>query len=286
MKVLIGYTYAVTAKTDTTVTDTDGLSLSVKAGSQGYFVATVDTVTVTGNATIAQIRGNFNMPTTSGGGGGQMGYFVLTDAEQQTYKFYADLDNLEYITDDLPQGWFKGNAGMTEWNVPLPNLKSGYGMFEGCTGLTTWTIALSSLTDGTNMFKGCTGLTGAATQKMADKVTNGTSMFEGCTWLTGCAASLVNLEDGTNMFKGCTHFKEVGASINFAKLVTAPGMFSGCQLSMQAMLLLGNKIKTWTDGATHEITFGIDSGQITQAMQNSLNTGFNNKGWTVTWERN
>lgn len=282
MKVLIGYTYAVTAKTDTTVTDTDGLSLSVKAGSQGYFVATVDTVTVTGNATIAQIRGNFNVPTALGGGGGQMDYFVLTDAEQQPYKFYANLDNLEYITDDLPQGWFKGNTSLTEWKVPLPNLKAGYSMFEGCTGLTTWTIVLSSLTDGTRMFKG-SGLKGAVGKPMLDKVTNGTSMFEGCTGITGCVATLINLEDGTNMFKGC-NLRE--ASVSLQNLVTAPGMFSGCQLGVQTMISLINRTKTWTDGGTHEITIGVNSTAVTQAQQDSANTTLTNKGWTVTWERN
>lgn len=284
MKVLIGYTYAVTAKTDTTVTDTDGLSLSVKAGSQGYFVATVDTVTVTGNATIAQIRGNFNVPTALGGGGGQMDYFVLTDAEQQPYKFYANLDNLEYLTDDLPQGWFKGNTSLTEWNVPLPNLKSGYGMFEGCTGLTTWTVALSSLTDGTNMFKGCTGLRVAVSKLHTAKLTNGTSMFEGCTGIGGISATLSLLEDGTNMFKGCTNLKE--ANLSLTKLVTAPGMFSGCQLGVQTMQLIAARTKSWTDGGTHEITIGVNSDQVSQALQNSVNTSLANKGWTVTWERN
>lgn len=285
MKVLIGYTYAVTAKTDTTVTDTDGLSLSVKAGSQGYFVATVDTVTVTGNATIAQIRGNFKMPTTSGGGGGQMGYFVLTDAEQQPYKFYADLDNLEYITDDLPQGWFKGNTSLTEWKVPLPNLKAGYSMFEGCTGLKNWTISLSSLTDGTRMFKDCTGFRSSVGKLLLGKVTNGTSMFEGCTSITGCTVDLGLLEDGTNMFKGCTLFREA-PNVAFSNLVTAPGMFSGCKLGTQTVAYIGNRTKSWTDGGTHEITIGVNSAQVNQTMQNNINTMLIGKGWTVTWERN
>lgn len=283
MNVLKGFTYCVTASADTTVTDENGLNLAVKAGEQGFFVATDDEVTVTGTCIIVQVRGNFNVPTTSGGGGGQMGYFVLTDAEQQTYKFYANLDNLEYLTDDLSQGWFKGNGTLTEWNVPLPNLKSGYGMFEGCTGLTNWTISLSSLTDGTRMFKdsGLSGYVG-----LLDKVTNGTSMFEGCTSITGCVNDLNTLEDGTDMFKGCTLFKGV-SNVALRSLVTAPGMFSGCKLDSVTVGNIGAKIKPWTTaGGTHEITIGVDSGKVSQTVQNNVNTVLNGKGWTVTWERN
>lgn len=282
MTTVKGYTYCVTASADTTVTDENGLNLAVKAGEQGFFVASCDEVTVTGTCIIVQVRGNFNVPTALGGGGGQMGYFVLTDAEQQTYKFYADLDNLEYITDDLPQGWFKGNTSLTEWKVPLPNLKAGYSMFEGCTGLTTWTISLSSLTDGTRMFKG-SGLKGLVVKPWVDKVTNGTSMFEGCTGLTGCTASLVNLEDGTDMFKGC---RLAEAYVGLQNLVTAPGMFSGCKLGVQSMIGLINRTKTWTDGGTHEITIGVNSTAITQGQQDSANATLTGKGWTVTWERN
>lgn len=285
MNVLKGFTYCVTASADTTVTDENGLNLAVKAGEQGFFVATGDEVTVTGTCIIVQVRGNFNVPTTSGGGGGQMDYFVLTDAEQQPYKFYANLDNLEYITDDLPQGWFKGNTSLTEWKVPLPNLKAGYGMFEGCTGLTNWTIPLSSLTDGTRMFKGCTGLTGAVSKLLLNKVKNGTSMFEGCTSITSCINDLNLLEDGTDMFKGCTRLK-AASNVAFSALVTAPGMFSGCKLDNRTVATIGTKIKNWKDGGTHEITLGVDSAEVSQTLQNNINTMLVGKGWTVTWERN
>lgn len=283
MTTVKGYTYCVTASADTTVTDDNGLNLAVKAGEQGFFVASCDEVTVTGTCIIVQVRGNFNVPTALGGGGGRMGYFVLTDAEQQPYKFYANLDNLEYLTDDLPQGWFKGNGTLTEWNVPLPNLKAGYGMFEGCTGLTAWTISLSSLTDGTRMFKGCTGLTGPIAASMVAKLTNGTSMFEGCTGITACTSALGFLEDGTDMFKGCTSFKVIPSSLK--SLVTAPGMFSGCKLDMQSMALIATRIKSY-GGGTHEITIGVDSNEVTQAQQNAANAVMTNRGWTVTWERN
>lgn len=283
MTTVKGYTYCVTASADTTVTDDNGLNLAVKAGEQGFFVASCDEVTVTGTCIIVQVRGNFNVPTALGGGGGRMDYFILTDAEQQPYKFYANLDNLEYLTDDLPQGWFKGNGTLTEWNVPLPNLKAGYGMFEGCTGLTAWTTPLRSLTDGTRMFKGCTGLTGPIEASMVTKVTNGTSMFEGCTGITNCKSALGYLEDGTDMFKGCTSFKSISSSLK--SLVTAPGMFSGCKLDTQSMALIVNKIKPY-GGGTHEITIGVDSSQISQAQQNAANVVMTSKGWTVTWERN
>lgn len=284
MNVLKGFTYCVTASADTTVTDDNGLNLAVKAGEQGFFVASCDEVTVTGTCIIVQVRGNFNVPTALGGGGGRMDYFILTDAEQQPYKFYANLDNLEYLTDDLPQGWFKGNGTLTEWNVPLPNLKAGYGMFEGCTGLTGWTISLSSLTDGTRMFKGCIDLTSLIATSMVPNVTNGTSMFEGCTRIKSCSAALAKLEDGTDMFKGCTNFKD--ANLGLAKLVTAPGMFSGCKLGVQSAALIAARIKVWTDGGTHEITIGVDSGQVSQTTQNMFNSTMTSKGWTVTWERN
>lgn len=284
MNVLKGFTYCVTASADTTVTDDNGLNLAVKAGEQGFFVASCDEVTVTGTCIIAQVRGNFNVPTALGGGGGRMDYFILTDAEQQPYKFYANLDNLEYLTDDLPQGWFKGNGTLTEWNVPLPNLKAGYGMFEGCTGLTAWTTPLQRLTDGTRMFKGCTGLTGPIEARMVAKLTNGTSMFEGCTGITACTSALGYLEDGTDMFKGCTSFKVIASSPRF--LVTAPGMFSGCKINFLTLQVMASTIKNWTDGGTHEITIGVDSNEVTQAQQNAANTIMTNRGWTVTWERN
>lgn len=261
MNVLKGFTYCVTASADTTVTDDNGLNLAVKAGEQGFFVASCDEVTVTGTCIIAQVRGNFNVPTALGGGGGRMDYFILTDAEQQPYKFYANLDNLEYLTDDLPQGWFKGNGTLTEWNVPLPNLKAGYGMF-----------------------KGCTGLTGPIEARMVAKLTNGTSMFEGCTGITACTSALGYLEDGTDMFKGCTSFKVIASSPRF--LVTAPGMFSGCKINFMSLQVMANTIKKWTDGGTHEITIGVDSNEVTQAQQNAANTTMTNRGWTVTWERN
>lgn len=69
---LPGVGYCVTAKTDATVTDGNGLSLSVDAGAQAVFVASGSGVEYDPEAcTIVQVRGNFNMPSAGSGGGGQ-----------------------------------------------------------------------------------------------------------------------------------------------------------------------------------------------------------------------
>lgn len=67
-----GAAYVVTAKTDTTVTDASGLVLEVSAGEQRGFLATTESVAYTGVCTFAQVRGNFSLPSTDGGGGGQI----------------------------------------------------------------------------------------------------------------------------------------------------------------------------------------------------------------------
>lgn len=69
---LPGVGYCVTAKTEATVTDGNGLSLTVDAGAQAVFVASGSGVEYDPEAcTIVQVRGNFSMPSTGGGGGGQ-----------------------------------------------------------------------------------------------------------------------------------------------------------------------------------------------------------------------
>lgn len=62
-----GQPYAVTAGTDVTVTDADGLVLSVAAGGQGSFVGNGGDVEVTGDHHFVQVKGGF---AVGGGGGG------------------------------------------------------------------------------------------------------------------------------------------------------------------------------------------------------------------------
>lgn len=68
---LKGFSYVATAKTDTTISDANGLNRVVKAGEQLGFVATGGKVQYEGDCLIVQVRGNFNLPPAGGGGGGQ-----------------------------------------------------------------------------------------------------------------------------------------------------------------------------------------------------------------------
>ena len=70
---LPGVGYCVTARTDATVTDGNGMSLTVEAGAQAVFVASTAGVEYDPTAcTIVQVRGNFSMPPADGSGGGQI----------------------------------------------------------------------------------------------------------------------------------------------------------------------------------------------------------------------
>ena len=65
-----GQPYSVTAGTDVTVTDADGLILGVSAGGQGSFVGNGGDVTITGDHHFVQIKGGGGGGGNGGGGGG------------------------------------------------------------------------------------------------------------------------------------------------------------------------------------------------------------------------
>lgn len=64
-----GQPYSVTAGTDVTVTDADGLILGVSAGGQGSFVGNGGDVTITGEHHFVQIKGGGGGGGNGGGGG-------------------------------------------------------------------------------------------------------------------------------------------------------------------------------------------------------------------------
>lgn len=66
-----GQPYSVTAGTDVTVTDADGLILGVSAGGQGSFVGNGGDVTITGEHHFVQIKGGGGGGNGGGGGGGE-----------------------------------------------------------------------------------------------------------------------------------------------------------------------------------------------------------------------
>lgn len=66
---ITGAAYVVTAKTDTTITDANGLELEVPGGEQRTFFATTESVAIEGSCTITQARGNFSLPIGLGIGG-------------------------------------------------------------------------------------------------------------------------------------------------------------------------------------------------------------------------
>ncbi|MCQ2172097.1 MAG: hypothetical protein MJZ17_05035 [Bacteroidales bacterium] len=66
-----GQPYSVTAGTDVTVTDADGLILGVSAGGQGSFVGNGGDVTITGDHHFVQIKGGGGGGNGGGGGGGE-----------------------------------------------------------------------------------------------------------------------------------------------------------------------------------------------------------------------
>lgn len=69
-----GQPYSVTAGTDVTVTDADGLILGVSAGGQGSFVGNGGDVTITGEHHFVQIKGGGGGGNGGGGGGGGTEY--------------------------------------------------------------------------------------------------------------------------------------------------------------------------------------------------------------------
>lgn len=71
-----GQPYSVTAGTDVTVTDADGLILGVSAGGQGSFVGNGGDVTITGDHHFVQIKGGGGGGNGGGGGGGGTEYIA------------------------------------------------------------------------------------------------------------------------------------------------------------------------------------------------------------------
>lgn len=71
-----GQPYSVTAGTDVTVTDADGLILGVSAGGQGSFVGNGGDVTITGEHHFVQIKGGGGGGNGGGGGGGGTEYIA------------------------------------------------------------------------------------------------------------------------------------------------------------------------------------------------------------------
>lgn len=69
-------------------------------------------------------------------------------------------------------------AGLTSWNVDLPNLTNGSYMFYICTGLTSFDAALPSLTNGDYMFQSCDGLTSFSSA--LPSLRSGNAMFDHC----------------------------------------------------------------------------------------------------------
>lgn len=303
MKVLKGFCYCVTAATDTTVTDDNGLSLAVKAGEQGYFVASTDEVSESGTCTIVQVRGNFNMPTTEGGGGpvingmyveeGELkgnGFNIFTDVITVTknldmskisdgsYMFYSGLDNpfsnITSFTADLTnltngRYMFFDCVKLTSWNVELPNLTNGDHMFYGCNRFTSWTVDLPSLTDGAQMFGYCGGMTSFAgdLSELA-----GTSSING----------------GYKMFTGCPKLTSFNSAL--PKLVHGADMFRDCILDEASVLRILNSIPTHTS-ETHKLHLGkrtnyMNSTDIADLLGTTTPiaaaTNYSYKGWTIT----
>lgn len=227
MKVLKGFCYCVTATTDTTVTDDNGLSLTVKAGEQGYFVASTDEVSETGTCTIVQVRGNFNMPTTEAGGGQTYpeGAIVGIGPDGD----YASIG--EYIT--YGGGMVYNNKTITKWYGDMPNLtvaygrgtsSSSYGMFQACTNLTVFNGDLPSLTDGSYMFSDCTSLT--SFKGDLSSLTKGNYMFQRCR-LTSWDIDLPSLTSAEMMFYGSGLISFKG---DLARLTSHYSMFTDCAL--------------------------------------------------------
>lgn len=239
MKVLKGFCYCVTAATETIITDDNGLNLTVKAGEQGYFVASTDEVSETGTCTIVQVRGNFNMPTTEGGGG-PVDYVYMLD-NSGAYHGEIPLSTATVYWNDFSahgiqphacnvvDGPLTGNItdytqitnydalNVGSWNVNWGSLNTNYeplvGLFEN-KNITTFEHNLRNLQNGTNMFKGCTNLTKfVGDMPRLEVVVN---MFKDCTSLESFEGDLSGVVYGysglgsESMFAGCTslkHFK-------------------------------------------------------------------------------
>lgn len=102
-KVVKGCVYSVTAKEDTTITDSAGLNLTVKAGTQDTFTAASSEVDLSKDAELVLIKGNFSPASTgtSGGGGGSDSPRAEKLAE---YLYEMHVDAIDY---DFAEKYFQ-----------------------------------------------------------------------------------------------------------------------------------------------------------------------------------
>lgn len=102
-KVVKGCVYSVTAKEDTTITDSAGLNLTVKAGTQETFTAASSEVDLSKEAELVLIKGNFSPASngTSGGGGGSDSPRAEKLAE---YLYEMHVDAIDY---DFAEKYFQ-----------------------------------------------------------------------------------------------------------------------------------------------------------------------------------
>lgn len=305
---LKGYTYVVTAKYDTTVTDTNGLNMAVNAGDQGVFVASSDKVTVAVDAAVTHTRnfGRVLVLNTDGGGevirpgelvlGGTQGSVTIQDVNTARSLYpgtFGDLTELpEGVTlESLESGVAPQIASTTQLIAIFNSLMTSGGttnvgavsmvtLFGGTT-LTQLpsTINFASLRDGTYMFGLSEHLESFACDLPA--LTRGVNMFSGCTQLTSYEGDTPAMTVSDNMFAGCSKLTHWQGSLE--SLYSARNMFTECKLDLESVQNIVNALPNVSDG---HVSIGVDSTKVTQEKQDAANSIIVGKGWTVTWWRN
>lgn len=306
---LKGYTYVVTAKYDTTVTDTNGLNMAVNAGDQGVFVASSDKVTVAVDAAVTQTR-NFDrvlvLKPDGGGGeviqpgevvlGGNHGSMTIQDVNTARSLYpgtFGDLTELpEGVTlESLESGVAPQLTSTTQLIAIFNSLMTSGGatnigavsmvtLFGGTT-LTRLpsTINFANLRDGTYMF----GLSEHLENFACDMpvLTRGVNMFSDCTQLTSYEGYTPSMTVSDNMFAGCSKLTHWKGSLE--SLYSGRNMFTECKLDLESVQNIANTLPNISDG---HVSIGVDSTKVTQEQQDSVNRIIVNKGWTITWLRN
>lgn len=305
---LKGYTYVVTAKYDTTVTDTNGLNMAVNAGDQGVFVASSDKVTVAVDAAVTHTR-NFDrvlVLNTDGGGevilpgelvlGGTQGSMTVNDVNTARSLYpgtFGDLTELpEGVTlESLESGVAPQIASTTQLIAIFNSLMTSGGTTNvGAVSMVTLfggttlrqlpsTINFASLRDGTYMFGLSEHLESFACDLPA--LTRGVNMFSGCTQLTSYEGDTPAMTVSDNMFAGCSKLTHWQGSLE--SLYSARNMFTECKLDLESVQNIVNALPNVSDG---HVSIGVDSTKVTQEKQDAANAIIVGKGWTVTWWRN